>query len=128
MSRSLITLRRHLQALSVAFRLSVANDYSYVVVHGVRLPPGFDRSEIDLLIEIPDDYPSSPPGVGKRIYVPKNLRFQGRQLEDVHEYSDPGWGSWAWFCFQYIDWDPQTDSLITLVELIRADLTDPKTR
>jgi len=123
-----------LQSLSRAgFRLWVDDDLKFVIVEGVRLPPGYDRSNIPVLIELPSNYPSTPPGIGSnRIYVPRGLRYRSQELCDVHEgtppnFQTPGWGEWSWLCYERIVWNSCRDDLITLIETLRADLTYPNT-
>ena len=122
-----------LDELSHFFPLWVDDAYRFVIVQKVKLPTGYNQQKTSILVELPADYPSSPPGIGKyRIYVSPTLRFYGRRLKDVHEgttpiYLTPGFGPWAWFCYQTINWDPLEDDLIVLLEMIRADLTDPPT-
>jgi hypothetical protein len=121
-------LARDLTALTCAYRLTLSHDARRLFVHGVTLPPGHNLSQMVVFIEIPSDYPLSPPGVGKsHIYVPSHLRFQGRHLRDVHEDSVLGPMGWAWFCYRSIRWDPCQDDLIRLMELNRLFLTDPPT-
>ena len=78
--------------------------------------------------EMPRDYPLCPPGIGTHTYVSPDLQFNGRQLRDVHAGVTPGWGRWAWLCYQSIHWDPHRDDLVTFMEMVRADLTNPPTR
>jgi hypothetical protein len=112
----------------MAYSLEVTDDYRFVIVHGFRLPPGFNWSTTDMLVEIPSDYPCSPSGVGcSRIYVPKGIRYWGYRLRDCHEGVTPGWGNWAWLCYRHIQWDPHSDDLVKFMEMVRADLTDPPT-
>lgn len=126
-------LGRHLRELSRAFVLWIEEEYEFVVVCGMKLPPGYNRAETQLLIEIPQDYPLSPPGVGAdRVYLSPDLRFKRRKLKDLHtgttpSFYTPGFGPWAWFCYERVEWSPSRDGLVTFVEMVRADLTDPRT-
>ena len=118
----------HLQALAIAYPLSVSEDCRWVVAHNFKLPPGYNALYTDVLFQIPSGYPCSPPGVGQSlVYLPQGLRYQGRVLRDLHEEVTPSWGKWAWFCYQWIRWNPRRDDLIGLLEMVRADLTDPPT-
>lgn len=127
MNRSV--LGDHLKLLSLAYPLSISEDQRYLIVHNFKLPPGYERHYMDILLEIPEDYPLSPPGLGSsRIYVPSPLRYDGRPLSDVYEGVAPGWGDWAWFCYQWIQWDPNQDDLVNLLEMVRADLSQPTTK
>ncbi|MBN2212277.1 MAG: hypothetical protein JW709_12840 [Sedimentisphaerales bacterium] len=121
-------LKKHLQLISYAHRLTIEDNYKWVIVHGFVLPPNFNITLTDVLLRIPSDYPLSPPGIGSaRCYLPKHLRFNGRKMRDLHETSGPGWGDWAWFCYEYVNWNPHRDDLIKTLEMIRADLTKPYT-
>ena len=82
-------LTRHLKRLSEHYPLWLDDDYRFVIVQDVRLPPGYNYQNTDFLIEIPPDYPLSPPGIGdNRIYTYGDLRFQGRELVDLHSHQD----------------------------------------
>src|SRR5262245_54847241 len=100
-ARNVSTLDSHLRDLSRALPLWVDEHGLFVVVGDVKLPPGFERSTTELLVELPADYPLSPPGIGGcRVFVPPSLRFRGRRLRDIHEnrtpgYQTPGFGPWA---------------------------------
>ncbi|MGD1020127.1 MAG: E2/UBC family protein [Verrucomicrobiia bacterium] len=126
-------LERDLLNLSRAFPLQVDDGYAFVLVSGLKLPPGYNRPSTDMLLELPADYPICPPGVGgSYVYLPPALRFHGRRLDDLHEDHLPTFypakvGSWAWFCYEYVAWSPHRDDLIKFVEMVRADLTKPKT-
>ncbi|TWU20725.1 E2/UBC family protein [Bythopirellula polymerisocia] len=128
------TLEHDLRNLSCAgFSLWVDERRRFVIVEHVQLPLGYDRHWIPVLIELPRSYPMVPPGVGgNRVYIPKGMRFLGSLLQDVHpactpNFITPGWRDWAWLCYEKIDWNPLRDDLITFIELIRANLTNPTT-
>ena len=119
---------RHLEVLSVAYVVSISDDHRWLLIQNFRLPPGFSRNETGVLLEVPTDYPFSPPAVGSSmLYLPPNLRFKGRRLRDFHAEVNPGWGNWGWFCYEDIRWDPHRDDLVRFLEMVRQDLTDPNT-
>ena len=90
-----------------------------------NLPLGYNLSEIDIWTTIPPDYPESPPGVGgSHIYVPQGLKYRGQTPKDYHPNVGPR--KWAWWCYEWIKWDPCKDDLITFFELLRAHMTNPK--
>ncbi|MHB8974795.1 MAG: E2/UBC family protein [Pirellulaceae bacterium] len=126
-------LHRHLKQLSEYYPLWLDNDYRFVIVQKVRLPPAYNYDDIDFLIELPPDYPLSPPGIGDyRIYTSPYLLFRGCELKDLHptlsptKYYAKGFGPWAWFCYEEIKWFPPTDDLINFIEMVRTDLTNPR--
>ena len=127
-------LEDHLKVLSMQFPLWVDDNSLFVIVGKLKLPPGYNHTLTQLLIELPDDYPLSPPGIGDcLVYVDPNLRFGMRELRDVHPshrptYQTPGFGPWAWWCYEMINWNPNRDNLTTFVAMVRADLTNPPTK
>ena len=116
-----------LEELAVVYPVELSEDNRWLLVHDFLLPPGYDRKHIDILMQIPPDYPISPPGVGDRIYLPADLRFRGRELASFYRRQKEMPGNWAWFCYNQIQWDIHQDNLIGFLEMIRADLTNPKT-
>lgn len=131
--QNLPRLERDLLNLARGCPLWIDDDYRYVVVDELLLPPGYSCSTTRLLITLPPDYPLSPLGVGdNRVYLPPTLRFRGRQLRDLHPWTEPRFptprfGPWAWFCYERVEWIPDHDNLIRFVEMVRADLTKPRT-
>lgn len=126
-------LERDLQALSRGFRLWIDDDWDFVIIADLVLPPGYGQSLTAMLLELPDDYPLSPLGVGaSHVFVPPTLRFRGKRLSDLHDWrtpsvDTPGFGPWAWFCYERVKWAPERDDLVRFVEMVRADLANPRT-
>lgn len=117
-------LLKHIKQLSMACHVHLDPRYEFMVVKDFWLPPGYNWRQSDVLIEIPEGYPDVPPGLGgDRIYFPEGLRYQGNRPLDYHEgFGPPGW---AWWCYERIDWVPWRDNLLTLLETLRAHLTNP---
>ena len=126
-------LQQDLQDLSQYYDLWIDDWYRFVIIRGMNLPPGYNYATTDVLLELPSDYPVSPPGQGKySVMINVNLRFRGRLPAEYREhrtpeFPTPGFGPWAWICYQQINWDPFYDNLIGFVEMLRADLTNPPT-
>jgi hypothetical protein len=119
-------LRRDLNMLCLGYSASVSADGKWVHLDDVLLPSGYNVPTTPFLLKVPGDYPVSPPGVGdSHTFVRPDLRFYGRELRDVHPDFDPGWGWWAWLCFELIVWDPRRDNLVTFMETVRAHLANP---
>lgn len=112
--------------LKVGYVVIVHENYKWFIAKDFKLPPGYNYRLTDILVEIPEDYPCSPPGVGiSHVYLNPKLRFRGRKLSDLHEYTTPGWGEWAWYCFQSIQWDMIRDDLVNFMDIIRTELSNP---
>ena len=117
---------KHLRELSHFYPLDIARDYSWLIANKFLLPPGYNAKLIPVLMEIPEDYPLSPPGVGSsRIYLPKGLRYHGSKIKHYYESINKG-KNWCWFCYQEIRWNPRQDNLILFLEMVRSHLTNPE--
>lgn len=128
--RNMRVLEDDVRALSLAYEVALDDECRHLFVANFNLPPGYNLATIPALLEIPQDYPQSPPGVGgSHVFLPRELRYQGRKLRDFHQDVGPGGDSneqWGWWCYERIDWDPCQDNLITFFELLRADMTNPR--
>ena len=119
-------LRNDLRNLSYVYLVALDDDHKSIIVRDFNLPPGYNYDTIHVLLDLPQDYPESPPGVGSaKVYVPAKLRFRGREPEDFHAFCGPS-DNWAWWCYEKIDWNPCKDNLIVFFELLRAHMTNPK--
>ena len=118
-------LERHLIALSNVYVVDISSDCQTIIIRDWNPPPGYQRARINLRLELPDDYPVSPPGAhGSALYVPVGLRYRGKKPKDLHEELGPA--GWAWWCYENVNgWDPCRDDLITFFEMLRAHMTDP---
>ncbi|MCG2658880.1 MAG: hypothetical protein L6437_01360 [Kiritimatiellae bacterium] len=116
-------VEKHVRALSYAYTVDVHPELAFVIVSDFRLPPGWNRNVTSVDVTIPADYPETPPGLlPGGVLLPADLRKRG--LIPPHFY--PGYnneyGQWAWWCYTSIQWNPQRDDLITLLERLRADM------
>ncbi len=120
-------LNKDIRDLSYVYILSVDDGYKSLIVQNFNLPPGYNKDFAKVLLELPDNYPENPPGIGSsKVYVPSKLKFQGRKPKDFHKGCGPTKG-FAWWCYEKIDWNPSKDTLITFFELLRAHMTNPIT-
>ncbi len=116
-----------LRKLSYVYPVALDDDCESIIVKDFNLPRGYNYDSISVLLYLPQNYPESPPGVGEaEVYVPAKLRFRGKEPKDFHKGGGPT--GWAWWCYESIDWDPCTDDFITFFELLRAHMTNPKTK
>lgn len=117
-------LKHDLRQLSYAYTIAIDDDYKSIVVRNFNLPPGYNFIQAPVMLILPKNYPENSPGIGSsKIYVPDDLRYEGREPEDFHSYSGPD--GWAWWCYEWIDWKPHRDNLIIFFEMLRAHMTNP---
>jgi len=123
-------LEDDVSALSCAYDVALDDDCQHLFVSNFNLPPGYNFSTVPVLLEIPRDYPESPPAVGgSHLFLPRGLRYRGRTLQDFHQDVGPLNDSkrqWGWWRYERINWDPCQDNLITFFELLRTDMTNPR--
>ena len=118
-------LKYDLRQLSYAYMVVVDDNYKSLIVKNFNLPPGYNVPVIPVMLTLPPSYPESSPGIGSsQVYVPVALRFNGRKPKDFH--TDSGPAGWAWWCYEWIDWKPNKDNLITFFEMLRAHMTNPR--
>ena len=129
-SMNMRVLEEHARALSYAYEVALDDDCRHLFVRGFNMPPGYNLSVVPILLEVPRDYPESPPGIGgSHLFLPRGLKYQGHKLRDFHEEVGPSGDSseqWGWWCYERIVWDPCHDDLITFFELVRTDMTNPR--
>ncbi len=81
-------LVKQIKDLSHRFPVDAQTDYSSILVRGFETPPGYNLSRIDVRLELPEDYPASPPGVSPSyVYVPAKFAFPRSETE---RFSSPG--------------------------------------
>lgn len=72
-----------------------------------RLPPGWNRAAIEVLVLIPPGYPTTPPD---NFYVRNGLRLaDGRVPTNYSESQSVLGGSWAVFSFHSQGWNGSND-------------------
>lgn len=117
-------LKTDLRTLSYVYPIAIGDDCETIIIKNFLLPPGYNGNRISVLLEIPQNYPESAPGVGDaKVYVPETLRYRGRKPADFHDSSR--YDGWAWWCYEWIKWNPQKDNFITFFEMLRAHMTNP---
>jgi hypothetical protein len=107
--------------------LRLADDDSWLVIDGFRLPAGWVPDRTTVMITPPVNYPQCAPD-GFFLAAQLRRRRAGKLVAPGHyfrgyhnPYAELGW--W-WYCLQdpHGRWDPAQDSLLTFVEAIRTYL------
>lgn len=110
-------------------------DYMWVMIKNFKLPRGWSKPTVPLLIEIPRTYPDAlPKEVG--FYTEKRLTDRKgfatshyfQEMGSLNKYADRGW---AWLCIHVNKWNPKTDirkgdNLMTICNLIHNTLSTGK--
>lgn len=115
------------------FHVKNAMDFSWVCVYNLDLPSkgiwtddnGNVITQIPIFCDIPHDFPLSPPGKGffhpsNAIHIPY-IAYNGKHIDDLHKCEH---NPWWWLCFQKIMWDPNSDNLLTLLNIIEFSISD----
>jgi len=81
----------------------------WILFRRFQLPPGWNRTVIEILVEVPPAYPQTPPD---NFYVTEGLRTAsggtpGNYSEGVEKYGK----RWAQFSYHVQDWSPSSDLL-----------------
>jgi hypothetical protein len=116
----------HLHRAEGAYRLALSDDGRWLLVQNYVLPAGYNAATTQVLVCIPPDYPLRPPGLlPHAAYIAPGLLYHGQVPYNVVERQGPGWGQWSWLCIVRIDWNPQRDDLVRVLEMIRTFLSYP---
>jgi hypothetical protein len=90
---------KELDLLQTAYPASRCEGDSWVFIPNYPLPPGWNRSDIDVALQIPAGYPATPP---YGIFVPAGIRFGTATPSNYTEPAAnqppfPGtWGVFSW--------------------------------
>ena len=84
------------------------DDYLWFCIRDFDLPPGFNKTQSALLIELDVTYPFTPP---KGSYLDRDIRTSsGWTIDHYHpgenKFSSKGW---AWLCLHVDGWKPNAN-------------------
>ncbi len=119
----------HAAALGEMFgpeNVRVGEQCSSIMITNLPLPAGWNRPSTNMLILIPPDYPTSPPGpLPNGAYLSLGLRYHGQEPPDYHEKIAVAEQGWAWICYEDVSgWDPRQDDLLTFISMVFARVTE----
>jgi hypothetical protein len=92
-----------------------------LIIKGYRLPAGYDREEVDLLLRLPAGFPDAPPDM---FWMAPVVAYQDGSIPPQTELREDHHGrTWQrWSRHLTIAWRPGIDSLQSYLRLIRTDL------
>jgi Prokaryotic E2 family E len=92
-----------------------------LIIHGYKLPAGYDHDEVDLLLRLPAGFPDAAPDMFWMApfvaYADGSIPPQTELRQDFHGRT---WQRWSRHLA--IAWRPGIDSLQSYLRLIRTDL------
>ncbi len=116
---------------SEGFSVEVYRDLSRVIASSIDLGGGgwtdsddWPIHDVKVMIDISPDFPLTVPGIGYThpryaIHIPL-IKHGGYMISDLHECEKHP--PWYWLCFEEIDWNPRSDNLITLLQIIEVTI------
>jgi hypothetical protein len=116
--------RRFLDGSGYRYDVVPEDGMTCVVLHDVRLPPGFDRETTDLLVRLPPAYPDAQPDM---FWCDPPLKLGSTGIEPIGTDIRENFVGRAWQRFsRHIApgaWRPGQDNLQSWVRLIVEDLS-----
>lgn len=90
----------------------------WVVVHGVRYPSGWQPQTGKVGFKLSSWHPRGQP----KVFLPDDLRYNGRQPEHLVRSRKAGWKRW---CIHELDWDEERHTLVTMLRLLLSSMDRP---
>lgn len=113
---------QYLQDRGIEHTVSVEANMICVVLHGWRLPPGYDRESADLLVRLSTGYPDVAPDMWW--FDPPVKLANGASppaTESIEQHLGRSWQRWSRH-FQNGQWKSGIDGLESYLALICKDL------
>jgi ubiquitin-protein ligase len=90
-------------------RVDIDPDGGWVVIYDFELPPYYNYETVDILIELPPDYPATPP---QWFYTDPGLRRRdGKVMSHYFQHQLRERSGWAACCLHIRSWAPTADPL-----------------
>jgi len=112
----------HLMNSSIEHSVTTEANVTCVILRGFRLPPGFDKSQSDLLLRLSPGYPDVPPDMWW--FDPPLKRADGTAIpatDVVENHLGRRWQRWSRH-LQPGQWRSGVDSLESFLALVRSEL------
>lgn len=112
----------YLDASGVKYSVAVEANMACVVLHQFRLPAGYDRAEVDLLLRLSPGFPDVQPDMwwfDPHVHLADGRVIKATQV--VENHVGRRWQRWS----RHLpagQWQQGTDSLETFLAMIRAEL------
>lgn len=106
----------------ITYSVEADGPMTCVVFPGWLLPPGYDRSSVDLLVRLPPGFPDVPPDmwwVAPALQLANGQAVEATQLTEV--YLGRSWQRWSRH-FSPGQWRAGTDSLESFLARVRGEI------
>jgi hypothetical protein len=116
--------------LGTPVNIHVPSDEDYAYIEGFPLPASYSPATTDVLIELPYDYPATPP---TKVYIDNGLGRHGETLKDYDQgittRQGKSWASWRTDQIGSIvrTWQPDWDGLHTFLPMLLGSFRDAPT-
>lgn len=111
-----------LRSVGYEYEATVEANLICLVIHGYRLPAGYDPTEADLLLRLPMQFPSVAPDM---FWLDPAVTYAGGAVPPATEVREPHLGRmWQRWSRHFTDarWRPGVDDLRTYLALIGSTL------
>jgi hypothetical protein len=122
---------REIELVEARFgELDIASDYTWLVIRRYPLPPGWNKTETQILILIPPGYPQTPPD---NFYTDLDLLLAGGARaeggSDGPTYEGRQWQQFSWHFVDTADWQPHAEierghNLLTFLDGVAQRLSE----
>jgi len=109
-------LRREAYAID----LIEGDGWANLIFHDYRIPPGYNRASIELLLKFPMSYPNGRPDM---FWTDKELLLANGAAPRNADAIEPALGKeWRRFSWHPTNWNPGRDNLRTYLEFVNNRL------
>ncbi|MFJ4633848.1 E2/UBC family protein [Streptomyces sp. NPDC088847] len=112
----------HLAERGIAYTTAVESGMVCVVLPGWPVPPGYNRTSVDLLVRLPAGFPDAAPDmwwVDPALVLADGSAVEATQITEV--YLGRSWQRWSRH-FSPGQWRPGIDGLETYLARIRGEM------
>lgn len=111
------------QALAEKYDLTVAKDFSWLILADFEYPAGWHPQQSELMLIVPEGYRRQQP----RAYVPEHLYFNNGQYtqRDVSHKLPSNYDGWCGWCIDKFPWNPREHDLIEFLRRVMASFSKP---
>jgi hypothetical protein len=96
-------------------------DEGEVRIEKYQFPDGWSPRRGNIVFDLPDDYPQNQP----MVYIQGDLRWKDDRPHTMYPPKLHGEERLARYCIHELTWDPQEDTLVSMLDVLEISLQDP---